>query len=360
MKNLRGLAVILFLAVAAPAVADDLFEIKPVVDGVYAAIAKPQFKVNSNAAIILLDDGVLVVDTHSKPSAARALLQQIAKLTDKPVRYVVDTHFHWDHYQGNQAYLDTWPKEVEIISSEATRESIEHRGIPRIKHEILAVPKEIEELKARLPKATDANEKSQLQGNLKQAEDYLEELKAMRVALPSITFDRSLILHRKSRTVQILWLGKAHTDGDVFVYLPKEKFIATGDALQGWIPYMGDSYPYDWIKTLELVERLDFDYAVGGHGDVLRGKDQFEHWRHYLSDLMDETAAVYALGASRAEAEKSVTEKLRAKYGPDFAADEKSAAAIRKASGPKADEGFAESVKGNVQKAYRVVSGDTD
>ncbi len=360
MKSLRWLAVVLLLSAAPQAAAEDLFEIRPVVEGVYAAIAKPQYKVNSNAAIILLDDGVLVVDTHSKPSAARALQQQIAKLTDKPVRFVVDTHFHWDHYQGNQAYLDTWPKEVEIISSEATRESIEHRGIPRIKHEILAVPKEIDDLKTQVAKATDANEKAQLQGNLKQAEDYLEELKVMRVALPSITFDRSLILHRKSRTVQILWLGKAHTDGDVFVYLPKEKFIATGDALQGWIPYMGDSYPYDWIKTLELVEGLDFDYTVGGHGDVLRGKEQFDHWRNYLSDLMDETAAAYAAGASMAEAEKTVTEKLRAKYGPDFAADEKSAAAIRKHSGPKADDGFTGSVKGNVQKAYRVVSGATE
>jgi len=360
MKSLRWLAVVLLLSAAPQAAAEDLFEIRPVVEGVYAAIAKPQYKVNSNAAIILLDDGVLVVYTHSKPSAARALQQQIAKLTDKPVRFVVDTHFHWDHYQGNQAYLDTWPKEVEIISSEATRESIEHRGIPRIKHEILAVPKEIDDLKTQVAKATDANEKAQLQGNLKQAEDYLEELKVMRVALPSITFDRSLILHRKSRTVQILWLGKAHTDGDVFVYLPKEKFIATGDALQGWIPYMGDSYPYDWIKTLELVEGLDFDYTVGGHGDVLRGKEQFDHWRNYLSDLMDETAAAYAAGASMAEAEKTVTEKLRAKYGPDFAADEKSAAAIRKHSGPKADDGFTGSVKGNVQKAYRVVSGATE
>src|SRR5258708_17649048 len=86
--------------------ADDLFDIKPVADGVYAAIAKPDYKVNCNAVIILLDDGVLVVDTHSKPSAARALIEQIKKLTPKPVKYVVNTHFHWDHYQGNEAYPD--------------------------------------------------------------------------------------------------------------------------------------------------------------------------------------------------------------------------------------------------------------
>ena len=88
------------LALSVTCLADDLFEIKPVAEGVYAAIAKPAYKVNCNAAIIFLDDSVLVVDTHSKPSAARDLIEQIKKMTDKPVKYVVNTHFHWDHYQG--------------------------------------------------------------------------------------------------------------------------------------------------------------------------------------------------------------------------------------------------------------------
>jgi cyclase len=106
MRRILRLAVLLCLASAVGANAQDtdLFDIKPMADGVYAAIAKPAYKVNCNAAIILLGDSVLVVDTHSKPSAARALIEQIKKLTDKPVRYVVNTHFHWDHYQGNQAY----------------------------------------------------------------------------------------------------------------------------------------------------------------------------------------------------------------------------------------------------------------
>src|SRR5450432_588600 len=140
MRRILRLAVLLCLASAIAAYAQDqdkdLFDIKPMADGVYAAIAKPAYKVNCNAAIILLGDSVLVVDTHSKPSAARALIEQIKKLTDKPVRYVVNTHFHWDHYQGNQAYPSSWPAGVEIISSEATRANIETRGIPRVKHEI--------------------------------------------------------------------------------------------------------------------------------------------------------------------------------------------------------------------------------
>src|SRR3981189_476092 len=137
------LLAILFLFLPASSVADDLFDIKPVADGVSPAIAKPAYKVNCNAAIIFLDDVGLVVDTHSKPSAARALIAQIKKLTPHPVTFGVNTHFHWDHYQGNEAYPSSWPAGVEIISSEATRQNIQRLGIPRVKNENITITQQI-------------------------------------------------------------------------------------------------------------------------------------------------------------------------------------------------------------------------
>jgi len=342
MRYLRWLAVIVVLGTPAWMSAEELFQIQPVVEGVYAALAKPQYKVNCNAAIVLLSDGVLLVDTHSKPSAARGLIAQIKALTDKPVKYVVNSHFHWDHYQGNQAYPSSWPAGVQIISSEATRESIEYRGVPRVKHEITTMPKEIDKLKADVAKATDPAQKATLQENLRQAEEYFDELKTMQVTLPTLTFDRSLILHDKARTVEILWLGKAHTDGDVFVYLPKEKFIATGDALHGWTPFLNDGYPYDWVRSLDAAEKLDFDYVLGGHGDVMRGKDKFELWKQYFTDLMAETAEVFAQGATLDEARKQVLPKLELKYAAKFPPT------------------FSKDAIANIEKAYRVVSGATE
>ena len=342
-----GVAVVLFVLSLLPLRSQGqggspLFDLKPVVPGVYAAIAKPQYKINCNAAVIVLDDGVLVVDTHSKPSAARALMAQIKGVTDKPVKYVVDSHFHWDHYQGNEAYPAAWPQGVQIIASEATRESIEQRGIPRVKNAILAVPKEIDTLRTDLAKATDSARRTALQDNLNQAEQYLGELKSMQVALPTVTFDRSLILHGKSRTVQILWLGKAHTDGDVFVYLPAERFIATGDALHGWTPFMNDSYPQDWIRTLKAVEQLDFEYALGGHGDVFRGKAQFQMWEQYFTDLMGESAAAYSAGVSLTDTVTRVSAILVSKYSARMPAT------------------FKDDVVANIRKAYRVVSGQVN
>ena len=318
--------------------AEDLFDIKPMADGVYAAIAKPAYKVNCNAAIIILGDSVLVVDTHSKPSAARALIEQIKKLTPKPVKYVVNTHFHWDHYQGNEAYPSSWPAGVEIISSEATRQNIERIGIPRIKNEIVTMPQEIANLKKDLEKATGAEQRKTIEDNIRQAEAYFSELKLIQVTLPTMTFDRSLILRRGSRTVEILWLGRAHTDGDVFVFLPNEKVLVTGDALHGWTPFMGDSYPYEWIKTLDAAEKLDFNLVLGGHGEVMHGKLRFEIWKQYFQDLMDHTAAAYSEGASLDQAQKSVSEFLTRKYADRF------------------DPNFPKSVTANVTKAYQVIA----
>ena len=160
----------------------------------------------------------------------------------------------------------------------------------------------------------------------------------MQVTLPTMTFDRSMVLYRRSRTVEFLWLGNAHTNGDVFVYLPHEKILVTGDALHGWTPYMGDSYPYDWIQTLDAAEKLDFDQAIGGHGEVMHGKQKFELWKQYFRDLMDETGQAYARGSSLEDAEKEVSKTLIAKYADKF------------------DPAFPQSVISNIAKAYQVIA----
>jgi cyclase len=311
---------------AEAASAEDLFDLKKVTEGVWAAIARPLPVINCNAAVIVLEDGVMVVDSHSKPSAARALMAQIRAITDKPVKWVVNTHFHWDHYQGNQAYVGAWPSGTEIIASHATREAIESRGIPRVKHEIVTVPRELERLRAERARATLETDRSRLDDEIRTRESYLAELRSMQVTLPSLTFEKSLVLHRGARSV----------------YLPQDKVIATGDLLHGWMPYMADSYPYDWIRTLEAAAALDFDNVIAGHGDVMHGKDRFGLWARYFRDLMREAGDAYARGDTPAEAREKVAAALRPTYGPAFGSR------------------FDESINGNVNKAYRVVGGVVD
>src|SRR5258708_29765822 len=108
----------------------ELFELKPVADGIYAAIAAPRYKVNSNAAVIVTNDGVIVVDSHSKPSAAYALYREIQAITKQPIKKIINTHFHWDHWQGNQDYAEANPG-LEILSSQRTLENLNapHAGV---------------------------------------------------------------------------------------------------------------------------------------------------------------------------------------------------------------------------------------
>ncbi|MEW5978982.1 MAG: MBL fold metallo-hydrolase [Acidobacteriota bacterium] len=325
------------------AASDPLFQLERVAEGVYAAIARSPL--DSNAAIVLLDDSVLVVDTHARPSTARALIGQIRDLTSKPVRFVVDTHFHWDHYQGNSAYPAAWPEGVEIIASSPTFAAIRSRGIPRAQHERTIIPRRLDEIRKELGRTADPNRKAELQDRYRMWEDYAKELHSMSLALPTMTFQRSLVLHRASRTVQILWLGRGHTDGDVVVHLPREKVLVSGDLLHAYMPYMADSSPYDWIETLEKLRRLDFEFVIPGHGSVLKGKTQLDLWKSYLTDLMQETARIYAEGASLEQAVGGVTAALSPRYADRF---------------PAGMYSFSNFIRGNVEKAYRVVSGNQE
>src|SRR2546427_6061913 len=160
------------------------FELKKVGDGVWAAVAATRYKVNSNAAVIETNDGVVVVDSHSKPSAARALYTEIQGITKKPVRKIVNTHFHWDHWQGNEVYKAANPG-LEIVASQRTQENLTRAdagvgGGPYIEKQLGALPGEIDKLKDDARRATDPTTKARIEANLDQAEADVSELKQLR------------------------------------------------------------------------------------------------------------------------------------------------------------------------------------
>jgi glyoxylase-like metal-dependent hydrolase (beta-lactamase superfamily II) len=297
----------------AGAAEDKRFDLQKVADGVYAALARPANPINCNAMVIVDEEGVLVVDTHSRPSSARSLIAEIRQVTDRPVRYVVNTHFHWDHAQGNAAYPSAFPKEVTLVSSEATRDNLAKLGMSRLKDQVAQAPKDIAARKARLAETKDAAGKAALEQEIRDLEANLAEISTLGVTLPDLTFDRSLVLHRKNRDILLLFLGRGHTNGDVVVYLPKERVVATGDLLHGWLPYMGDSYPTEWVTTLDAVARLDFEKIVGGHGGV-QSKAHLKAFRDYLADLVAEVKAARQRGETLAQAKVSVAAALKPKH----------------------------------------------
>ena len=295
----------------------ELFELKPVADGIYAAIAAPRYKVNSNAAVIVTNDGVIVVDSHSKPSAAYALYREIQSITKQPIRKIINTHFHWDHWQGNEVYAEANPG-LEILSSQRTLENMTDPdagggGLPYIEKQLASVPKEIEKLKDDIVRTSDAGQKARLEANLSQTEAYLEELKHIKPPLPNRTFSNTVTLNEGGREIQILLLGRGHTDGDIFIHLPKEKVVVTGDAVIDWMPYMNDGYPEEWVRTLDALEKFNFTRIIPGHGEVA-SREHLAFFRGYLADLIAAVKAAHADGASLDEMKQAIPDRLGVKY----------------------------------------------
>ncbi len=293
------------------------FELKKVGDGVWAGVAAARYKVNSNAAVIETNDGLIIVDSHSKPSAAQSLYKEVQAVTRKPVKKVINTHFHWDHWQGNQVYAQTNPG-LEIISSDRCKERLTdpnamNGGTAFIETQIATMPADIARLKDAIQKAPDAATKARLEGNLAQAEAYLVELKTMKPPVPTRTVSQTVKLQEGGREIHLMLLGRAHTDGDLFIYMPKEKVVATGDAVVDWMPFLNDGYPEDWIQTMAALEKLDIDQVIVGHGDPAP-KAHLTFFRGYLTDLVDGVKKAGAAGMPLDDIKKKVAEDLAPKY----------------------------------------------
>lgn len=292
-----------------------LFQIQRVTDGVYAAIARPAAMINCNAAIIVGSDEALVVDAHSKPSAARALIRQIrAEVTDRPVRYVVNSHFHWDHAQGNLAYPEAYGAQTQIVSSTGTREWLEREGVKRLRESLDSLPKQIADLKKQVASAKKDADRKLLAAQVAELEAYLREMTPpeKQIKLPTLTFERRLVMHQGGHEVHLLFLGRGHTAGDVVVYLPGEKAVATGDLMHSVLPYMADGYPDDWSRTLTTLEGLDFDHVVSGHGSVQQGKAVLRFFRSYIDELNENVSRGVERGTILAEVQKAlVPERLK-------------------------------------------------
>lgn len=273
----------------APAAPTGLFDIEKVAPAVYAAVARPAAVIDCNAAIFENANSLLIVDTHSKSSAAASLVAQIRKeITVKPIRYIVNTHFHWDHTQGAPAYRRMEPA-AEIVSSSATRDLIARFGAARLKSSLEDVGRALERYQQQLAAATSPEQKAHFQKSVTEARAYLAEMRNYQPELPNLTFSDNLILHDKVHELHLAFRGRGHTAGDVVVFCPEKKTIATGDLLHGWLPYLADGYPREWPRTLRTVAGFDFEHVIGGHGAVQNTRERLDQFAGYIEEL---TAAV--------------------------------------------------------------------
>jgi len=257
------------------------------------------------------------VDAHSHPAAAAALIAQIkAEVTPKPVRYLVDTHFHFDHTQGNRAYLNTGNK-VDIIASTTTKTLMSQLLVPRLKAALdpnspgprgsEQLARQVEDLEQRASKSTNAAQKAQIQQRLEQVKSFMAEMADFQPALPTITFDKTHVIKEKSYDLHLEFHGLAHTAGDIVVFCPQKRVIASGDAIHPGFPAFIDAYPQPWPRTIDSVRKLQFEHMLPGHGRVQHDRRDMTGQRNYIEELTERVVAGKKAGQTVADLQRTVT-----------------------------------------------------
>jgi glyoxylase-like metal-dependent hydrolase (beta-lactamase superfamily II) len=294
----------------------------------YYATSSGTMNVGANSPIIVNDDEALIVDSSITPAAARAMVADIKAITNKPIRYVVDSHYHYDHAHGNQIY----GSEVAVIGHENTYKRLLTNVMEQYTFlsSVQPVPARVEALRKRIAEEKDPQQKATLERQVANSLAYLEQVKETKVTPPNVTLDRRMTIYRGGREIQILYLGRGHTDTDVVVYLPKERIVCTGDLMESVISYMGDSYPEEWIGTLDRLRAIDFDTTMPGHGVVFQGKAKVEAFQRYLRDAITQVTALRQQGLSAEAAAQKVDMRAHAKEFPTIRAVGIDPAAVRR------------------------------
>ncbi len=250
--------------------------LKQIVPGVWFREGEIDTLGHCNNAIIEMKDYLIVVDANF-PSGARLAMEAAKKVSNKPVKYVFDTHHHGDHLYGNPVW------------TQAGATTLAYRGVA-------------EELKRYEPK--------RWQAEAKQRKD-VAELKLDAPEPPKQTFDKSpFVLKDDTREVRFYFFGWAHTRGDGFVYLPKEKVLCSGDAaVNGPFNYTADANIANWPKVMAAAQKLDVAHVLPGHGgpggkELLAGQGQF------MTELHSAVAAAVKQGKKLDDIVKKQGDKL--------------------------------------------------
>jgi cyclase len=276
-------------------------------DGVYARIVSPDGNAVGNSAFVILDRSVLVFDTHFTPDAGRSLATAIRSITDKPVRYVVNSHAHPDHTHGNQAFPD-----AQILASTVARSEVLEVDLPSLNRTVKVTQSQIEKLQRDMKNETDAAQLQRMREQIKQREAYLDATSRLKIVPPAVTVDDSLTIREGKREVQILSIGPGHTAGDIIVFLPSMKIAFLGDLFfNDAIPNVQDAALLPWMKTLEEILKLDADKFVPGHGPVGTRRD-VERFLKYFEELRALVQPAVERGDSLEEVTRDI--QLPAKY----------------------------------------------
>jgi glyoxylase-like metal-dependent hydrolase (beta-lactamase superfamily II) len=276
-----------------------MYSFEKIADGVYYSTSGSLMATGGNHTIIVGDHDVFLVDAGATPAAGRALLEDIKLITDKPVRWVVNTHFHWDHTNANSIF----GPEVQIIGHEYVRHAIADLDVVHrepLKTALANMPIQVDALKKQIAEEKDPAKRAALEKQLAAKQADWDEFKMLKPTPPTMTYSSKLTIYQSTspgqREIQLLFLGRGHTPGDTVVYLPKERIVCSGDLMETQPAYMGDALFDEWLKTLDALKELDFTTDLPGHGVPFHDKALITAYQGYLRDFMAKTAELRKQG----------------------------------------------------------------
>ena len=232
---------------------------------------------NSNSLVIVNDEDVVIVDSHVTPAKARDLIASIPAITDKPVTALINSHYHWDHAHGNQEFAD-----IPIIGHEYTRMKLATAAHeePTYLSGLAGNAARLEQLAEQIEAAEDDEEREGLETYHAMFAAHAADFDEIAPLAPDVTMNEKMTLFRGGREIQVIFLGRAHTGGDVVVYFPQDKLVFTGDILFGGPSFLGDGYVDEWprdagepqgaglrhrrSRAWPAVHRPEFDREVAG------------------------------------------------------------------------------------------------
>lgn len=287
-------------------ITQDIYLLKTIVD-------KTRW-VNANIVVIINADDVFVVDSGLLPSAGYLAIEKIKELTDKPVRYLVNTHWHGDHWQGNEAFVKTYP-DIQIISSTVGFNDISTDGVKDATEGFINMFSsgiERREKEYDLKQTADGKDLSKealddIADRLKYYKLTVAELREMKIVLPNLLFDKKLVIKTPQREIQILHFGNANTPGDAIVYLPNDKVLISGDVVVYPTPYESGGFSDSWKSVFDQMATLDFDYLIPGHGEVLKDDTYIRFLSKIFETISLKTNKMYEDGLSQDEAFEKLT-----------------------------------------------------
>jgi cyclase len=280
------------------------FETVKVAEGVYAFI-EPAGKaiVSGNTTVVIGDEAVLVVDTGHHPELSRRMTEEIRRLTRKPVKYVVNTHWHNDHVSGNAIFAEAFP-EARFIAQSFTADALDTQVRPYYGKSCENLARsQTKPYREMLEKGVSPDGKpipddrrQRIEAALQQADVGLKECSQFRYHGSDIAYGDRLTVRLGGRSVDILWLGRANTAGDAVIHIPDVKVAAVGDILVHPFPFATQSYISEWAAVLRKIEAMDTVAIVPGHGPVQRDKAYLVDIAELMESIMLQARNAYQPG----------------------------------------------------------------